>query len=170
MILSSGGSKNTGITLCLILYSSLCWVRWTYRVIQHESYPVLALLITILLISRLLQRMETSFCPGHSQPLSPATLISESLESASSMNFLGCSITPCTRLVHRTACLEPSFSLLYSYVLCVPGGTSMILFKDLGIRSGPSGKQDSAIFSGSSSSLLKRFLYIKLSYLLSDVM
>lgn len=46
----------------------------------------------------------------------------------------------------------------------------MILFKDLGIRSGPSGKQDSAIFSGSSSSLLKRFLYIKLSYLLSDVM
>lgn len=35
----------------------------------------------------------------------------------------------------------------------------MIVFKDLGIHSGPSGGQDLAVFSGSSSSLLKRLAH-----------
>ena len=41
MILSSRGCKNIGITLCLILYSSLYWARQTYSVIHHGCYQCL---------------------------------------------------------------------------------------------------------------------------------
>lgn len=46
----------------------------------------------------------------------------------------------------------------------------MLVFEGLGIHSGPSGRQDSNIFSGSASSLLERFSYTNASHLPCDVM